>query len=134
MSTKTHAESAPRSGGSLTHQPRRFAGLFLAPMAGLPIAWLIHVWTVGIDLHAGPINWTVPVGPTAEPIAITLLAWVTIGMCWVAWHFTAHRETRSGSRSSRRSASSACSSRSTSAPVRTTGGRRCSSPPDGRSP
>jgi hypothetical protein len=92
MSTKTHAESAPRSGGSLTHQPRRFAGLFLAPMAGLPIAWLIHVWTVGIDLHAGPINWTVPVGPTAEPIAITLLAWVTIGMCWVAWHFTAHRE------------------------------------------
>jgi hypothetical protein len=93
MSTKTHAESAPRSGGSLTHQPRRFAGLFLAPLAGLPIAWLIHVWTVGIDLHAGPINWTVPVGPAAEPIAITLLSWVTIGMCWVAWHFTGHRET-----------------------------------------
>jgi hypothetical protein len=93
MSTKTHAESATRSGGSLTHQPRRFAGLFLAPLAGLPIAWLVHVWTSGIDLHAGPINWTVPVGSAAEPIAITLLSWVTMGMCWVAWHFTAHRET-----------------------------------------
>jgi hypothetical protein len=93
MSTKTHAESATRSGGSLTHQPRRFAGLFLAPLAGLPIAWLIHVWTSGIDLHAGSINWTVPVGKSAEPIAITLLSWVTMGMCWVAWHFTAHRET-----------------------------------------
>jgi hypothetical protein len=93
VSTKTRAESVPRSGGNLTHQPRRFAGLFLAPLAGLPAAWLIHVWIVGIDMHAGPINWTVPVDGAAAPIAITLLAWVTIGMCWVAWHFTAHRET-----------------------------------------
>lgn len=93
MSTKTRAETAPRSGGSLAHQPRRFVGLFLSPLAGLPVAWLIHVWTSGIDLHAGPINWTVVVGQAAEPIAITLLSWVTMGMCWVAWHFTAHRET-----------------------------------------
>lgn len=92
MSTKVRAESAPRSGAAISHQPRRFAGLFLAPLAGLPAAWLIHVWTAGIDLHWHAINWTVPVSPSAQPVAITLLAWVTIGLTWVAWHFTAHRE------------------------------------------
>jgi hypothetical protein len=92
VSAKIRAESVPRSGGSLTHQPRRFAGLFLAPLAGLPAAWLIHVWVAGIDLHVGPVDWVVPVSPVAEVIALVLLAWATIGMCWAAWHFTAHRE------------------------------------------
>lgn len=93
MSSKIRAaEPAARSGGAISHQPRRFAGLFLAPLAGLPTAWLIHVWTVGIDIRWYRIHWQVRVNAAALPLTLVLLSWLTLGMCWIAWHFTAHRE------------------------------------------
>lgn len=95
MSTRTKTEQHIERGGArdIRHQPNRFLGLFLAPFAGLLTAWLIHVWTRGVDIHWGALNWTVHASGAAPSVATALITLATVGVAWVAWHFTEHRET-----------------------------------------
>lgn len=93
MSTKVRAEHERGGSRSIRTQPNRFVGLYLSPFAGLLTAWLVHIWTLGVDLHWGPLNWTVAASPAVMPVAVSLVTAVSIGLAVLAWHFTAHRET-----------------------------------------
>jgi hypothetical protein len=96
MATKAkapRAEQHERGGRRLKEQPHRFAGLFLAPFAGLLTAWLIHVWTRGVDLHWYRFNWVRHASTAAPYVAVALLTAATIGLSVLAWHFAEHRKT-----------------------------------------
>lgn len=94
MTTRTlRTDRAEPSGRALKHQPNRFAGLFVAPFAGLGTAWLIHVWTQGVNLHWGPLSWVVHASEAAPYVAVALITAATIGLSVLGWHFTSHRET-----------------------------------------
>jgi hypothetical protein len=91
--TKTTTTSTERGGSRKVHdQPHRFLGLFLAPFTGLPVAWLIYVWTHGVDLHWGPLDWTVKTSPAAPLLANTFFVLATVGLSTLAWDFAKHRE------------------------------------------
>jgi hypothetical protein len=90
--TKTRTEHAERGGRALRSQPNRFVGLFLSPFAGLLTAWLIHVWTLGVNLHLGRFAWVVRASAAAPYVAVSLITAVTIGMSVLAWQFAAHRD------------------------------------------
>lgn len=78
---------------NLWHQAALFAGMFLAPFAGLIAAWIIHLWIGGIHLHSG--DFSVDQGNHAILWLIltsaTLLT-ATGGIAWLAWEFAAHRK------------------------------------------
>lgn len=93
MATKVRTEHERGGSRPIRTQPNRFLGLFLSPFAGLAVAWLIHYWTGGIDLRWQDWAWTVHASAAAMPVAVTIFSWVTVGLAWVAWHFTEHRET-----------------------------------------
>jgi hypothetical protein len=91
--TKTTTTEHTERGGSrkISDQPRRFLGLFLAPFAGLPVAWMLYLWTRGVDLHWGPFDWTVRTPGYAPTLAIMLFTGLTIYLAKVSWDFTEHR-------------------------------------------
>lgn len=93
MAKSATTEHHERGGRELKRQPHRFLGLFLSPLAGLPTAWLIHVWTMGVNLHWGPITWVVRAGRAAPFVAVALITLATVGLSVLAWHFAAHRRT-----------------------------------------
>jgi hypothetical protein len=92
MATATKVESRERGGRALRTQPHRFVGLFLAPLAGLLTSWLIHVWTLGVNLHWGPLSWVVHASAAAPYVANTLIVAATFTLSAIAWWFTQHRE------------------------------------------
>lgn len=85
-------EHEGRGGRDLAKQPHRFLGLFLAPIAGLPVAWLIYVWTHGVSVHWGPIDWVVTTPEWAPSLATILFTGLGIFVTKVAHGFAAHRE------------------------------------------
>ena len=98
MAAKTKTESVEKSGRSLKHQPNRFLGLFLAPFAGLLTAWLIHVWTLGVNLHWGRLSWVVQASHAAPFVAVSVITAATVGLSVLSWKFAAHRDrTKQGS-------------------------------------
>lgn len=92
MGSRTRTLEHDRGGRELSKQPHRFAGLFLAPFAGLLGSWLIHYWTRGVHLHWGPIDWDVSASPAAGTIAVFLVALATAGLSVLGYRFAAHRE------------------------------------------
>lgn len=76
---------------NLWAQLARFVGLFLAPLLGLVAAWLIHLWVVGIHLHAGPINWNVSTSPAAVTLSVCLVTLTTVLIAYLAHQFAEHR-------------------------------------------
>jgi hypothetical protein len=89
---RSRKEQYDRHAVKVTEQPHRFLGLFLAVPAGLLTSWLIHVWTLGVDLHWGPIDWTVRASAAAPYVAVALITAATIGLAVLAWHFAEHRK------------------------------------------
>jgi hypothetical protein len=77
---------------NLLHQAAVFVGLFLASIAGLIAAWLIHFWASGLHVHWWVINWDVNSYPAVMPLAVSLLTLATVGLAYLGWQFAAHRE------------------------------------------
>lgn len=77
---------------NLWAQLARFVGLFLAAFIGLFGSWLIHLWVVGWSIHWGPVNWDVRVSPAAVAVSIVLVTLISVGLAWLGWRFTAHRD------------------------------------------
>ena len=48
LRSKTTPRESDGMGRKVTDQPRRFLGLYLAPLFALPFSWLIHVWAFGV--------------------------------------------------------------------------------------
>lgn len=92
MAAKTKTAPVEKSGRSLKHQPNRFLGLFLAPFAGLLTAWLIHVWTLGVNLHWGRLSWVVQASHAAPFVAVSVITAATVGLSVLSWKFAAHRD------------------------------------------
>lgn len=99
MATRTgkqRRESDREERGTRTALRRRhlpFAGIALAPLAALPLAWLIHVWAVGVDLHVGSHRWHVTGNQPALVVTCCLISIGAIGLAYQAWHFADHRKT-----------------------------------------
>jgi hypothetical protein len=85
-------EHAERHHRTLHDQAVVFAGLFLVPFAGLLTAWLIHAYVMGVDLHGGPVDWTVRSGQAAPFVAEGLIVAGSIYLGKVANDFAEHRK------------------------------------------
>lgn len=86
------AEREVRHARRVRDQPGLFAGLFLAPVAGMLIAWLIHAYIAGWRVDAGPVRWHVAGSPVAMGITTTLIGALGVVLSYAAWHFAAHRK------------------------------------------
>jgi hypothetical protein len=91
-STPPRREHAERHHRTLHDQAVVFAGLFLVPFAGLATAWLIHAYVMGVDLHWGPVDWTVRSGQAAPFVAEGLIVAGSIYLGKVANDFAEHRK------------------------------------------
>lgn len=86
--SKTTVRESDGMGRKVTDQPRRFIGLYLAPVLALPFAWLIHLWAFGLTWHGRTYGGDSVLG------AATLVAF-GVAMAYLtgyAHKSTAHRE------------------------------------------
>lgn len=88
----TETARVESGGRHIFQQPHRFLGLFLAPVAGLLAAWLIHAWTLGVDLEWGSLSWRVDSWFLAPWIAGVVITALTAGLTWLAGEFARHRD------------------------------------------
>jgi hypothetical protein len=98
MATTTKSASRSSDRGERGHrrlrdQPIAFLGLFLAPIAGLLVSWLIHAYTYGINWSVAGHRWVITGNIAALTVTIALVACGAIGMGFAAWHIAEHRRT-----------------------------------------
>lgn len=77
---------------NLWAQLARFVGLFLSPGLGLIVAWLLHVWVMGVSLHWGPIDVERRTPAAAPFVAVAIVTAATIGLSVMGWHMVEHRK------------------------------------------
>src|SRR5689334_6896793 len=87
-SRTTTTESTGSTTTDVMRKHRPFSGLYLAPVAGLLGAWVLHAWTIGI--HWGPID--TPGSPGVTALLGTALGAVSVVLAFTAWHFAKHRD------------------------------------------
>lgn len=89
MATKTVTTATnDGTGRKLAEQPRRFIGLYVAPLAALPMAWLIHLWAFGLAL--GPIDFHP--NPSLQTGTLLLLGAAVLGLTLYAHALAGHRD------------------------------------------
>lgn len=76
----------------LAKQHVPFVGLFLAPIAAMLVAWLIHAYVRGVALDAGPIHWHLPGSLAALIVVSSLISLGAAGIGLSAFHFADHRK------------------------------------------
>jgi len=77
---------------NLWAQLARFVGLFLSPALGLLVAWLLHIWVMGVSLHWGPIDVERRTPAAAPFVAVAIVTAATIGLSVLGWHMVEHRK------------------------------------------
>jgi hypothetical protein len=88
LRSKTALRESDGMGRKVTDQPRRFLGLYLAPLFALPFSWLIHLWAFGI-------NWRGQTYGGSRPLGTATLLVFGVAMTFLVIHAnrsTAHRE------------------------------------------
>jgi hypothetical protein len=97
MGTKVSSRSASAEREhhrtNLWAQLARFVGLPLAPVIGIFMAWLIHLWAAGVHIHWGHrINWDLNTPRGMPTVAAVTISLVTVWIAHKAWQFTEHRK------------------------------------------
>jgi hypothetical protein len=77
---------------NLWAQAARFVGLYLSPVLGLMVAWLMHVWVMGVRVHWGPINVERHTPAAAPFVAVAIITALTIGLSVMGWRMIEHRK------------------------------------------
>lgn len=99
MATATRSRSGSAAAEREHHrtnlwaQAARFVGLYLSPVLGLLVAWILHIWVMGIDLHWGPIDVERRTPAAAPFVAVALITAATIGLSVMGWSMIDHRKT-----------------------------------------